>query len=171
MIVVAALAAGAFVWGKYLWKPLVKGNAELRNRIAELEKKIQKAMTVAARREKIMADLTRLNEEVVEAEKVLRRESAESPGRIMDWVENKARANRVEINELSPAGEQFSAYHKTHRFEISALAREEDLRRFLDPERWREDPLCAVKDLRLGPPDRAGRRLVRFQLLVFTYKG
>lgn len=164
---IAALALG-FVYFKFFWLPVSAAKEEARNKIAEIEGKIEKAKRQAARLERLQQELNVLNEQAVEAERRLPR--SKSVPDMLITLSSVAEKQRVTILSFTPGPVKPQQYFLELNYPVSVKGTFHNIGRFFAALAL-EERIFNIQNVNYPAPDASGEMTVTFTLLSYQYKG
>ncbi|MDX6770447.1 MAG: type 4a pilus biogenesis protein PilO [Elusimicrobiota bacterium] len=162
----ALLLIGAYV--KFFWLPISAAKAEARQKIVEIEAKIDKAKKQAARLDRLKDELNVLNEQAVQAEARLPR--SKSVPDMLVTLSSVAQKQRVTILTFAPGPVKPQQYFMELNYPITIRGSYHNVGRFLAALAL-EQRIFNVQNVTYPAPDGAGEMTVSFMLLSYQYKG
>ncbi|MBI4676331.1 MAG: type 4a pilus biogenesis protein PilO [Elusimicrobia bacterium] len=169
-LVVGVLAAGAlgFVYIKYFWLPTSARIDAARTTIEKLSKDIQTAKNTAARKPKLLEELSMLNQAALEAEKRLPR--TKSVPDILVTLQTLAKKYDVSLSNFTPQGTRAQTYYIELVYPVSIRGTCHNVGKFLASIAI-EERLYNVSNVNLANADEKGIMTVTFVLTSYQYKG
>lgn len=164
---IAAVALG-FVYIKFFWLPVSTAKASARQKIVEIEAKIDKAKKQAARLERLQQELNTLNEQAIQAE--LRLPRSKSVPDILVALSSLAQKQRVALLSFAPGPSKSQQYFIELNYPVSVRGSYHNIGRFLASLAL-EQRIFNVQNVVYPAPDASGEMTVTFMLLSYQYKG
>jgi len=166
---VLVLGALGYCYLTFFWAPISQQIGEVKAKIADAEKKIQKATHQAARLPSLEAQLVTLNEQAVAAEKRLPKKK--SVPDILVTVSEIASKYHVTLLSFTPGGQKSQQYFTELSYPITARGSFHSVGKFLAGLAI-EERIFNVQNITYaeGGPDGAEIQ-VSFTLLSYQYKG
>lgn len=156
------------VYVKFFWLPISAAKAEARQKIAEIEAKIDKAKKQAARLDRLKDELNVLNEQAVQAEARLPR--SKSVPDMLVTLSAVAQKQRVAILTFSPGPVKTQQYFMELNYPVTIRGSYHNIGRFLAALAL-EQRIFNVQNVTYPAPDGSGEMTVTFVLLSYQYKG
>lgn len=161
------LLVGGFAYFRYLWKPISARITEAGEKIEEVEGRITKAKSQAARLPQIQHELVVLNQQAVDAERRLPK--AKDVPMILDTLSRLTRKYRVELKSLGLGAPSAKQYFIEVPYSISITGTYHDVGRFLAAVAL-EERIYNVRGLSLSGGGQTDQLSVSFTLVSYQYK-
>jgi len=163
------IAMAGFFYVRFFWMPISQKITDLSSQIDEIDRKIAKATAQASRLNKLQADLAKLNQDAIEAERRLPK--TKSVPDVLVTLSTLAQQNRVDVMTFSPGPQKSQQFFTELSFPMTVRGSYHNIGRFLAAIAL-EERIFNVKDVlypAASPSD--GEMTVSFTLLTYQYKG
>ena len=169
MIVAAVLGIGGFGYAyiAFFWLPISAKIGETKQKIEQVQAKIEKATQQAARLPRLEKELIQLNEQAIEAEKRLPKKR--SVPDILVTVGGLANKHGVALNSFTPAGMAQKAFFTELSYSMSVRGSYHRVGLFLAAVAL-EERIFNVSNIVYGGGE-SGELSVTFTLISYQYKG
>jgi type IV pilus assembly protein PilO len=170
MIVAGILILGGFGYSYYtfFWAPIARKIEDTKATIEKVEAKINKAKQVSARLPRLEAELVRLNDQAVEAERRLPKKK--SVPEILVTVGGLAEKNHVTLVSFTPGAIVAKQFFSELNYPISVKGSYHNIGRFLASIAL-EERIFNVQNVLYGEAAPDGTMTVTFTLISYQYKG
>ncbi|HXS99162.1 MAG TPA: type 4a pilus biogenesis protein PilO [Elusimicrobiota bacterium] len=162
------LAVGAGVYVKFFWMPISQKMSDLSGQIEQIDSKIAKATAQASRLQRLQADLAKLNQDAVEAERRLPK--AKDVPDVLVTLSTLAQQNRVDVMSFSPGPTKSQQFFTELSYPMTVKGSYHNIGRFLAAIAL-EERIFNVKDVVYPSAGADGAMTVSFTLLTYQYKG
>ena len=162
------LCGGGYAYIRYFWLPTSAVIAKKAADIKDIEGKIERAKSQAARLPRIKKEKETLDEQAIEAEKQLPK-SRDLPA-VITTVAALARQYGVELKTFTPGNLTTQQYYIEVPYQLSVRGRYHDIGRFLAAVAL-EQRIYNVRGVNYGAPDVEGKLSVSLSLIAYQYKG
>ena len=162
------LALAGFFYVRFFWLPISQKMTDLSTQIEDIDRKIAKATAQASRLKQLQADLAKLNQDAIEAERRLPKEK--SVPDVLVTLSNLAQQNRVEIMSFAPGAQKSQQYFTELSYPMTVHGSYHNIGRFLAAIAL-EERIFNVKDIVYPSAGSDGAMTVSFTLLTYQYKG
>jgi type IV pilus assembly protein PilO len=159
---------GSIVYVKFFWLPISEKITDLSAQIEEIDRKIAKATAQASRLKQLQADLARLNQDAIEAERRLPK--SKSVPDVLVTLSALAQQNRVDVMTFSPGPQKSQQYFTELSYPMTVHGSYHNIGRFLAAIAL-EERIFNVKDVVYPAAGGDGAMTVSFTLLTYQYKG
>ncbi|MFA6092445.1 MAG: type 4a pilus biogenesis protein PilO [Elusimicrobiota bacterium] len=159
---------GGFLFFRYFWIPMSLKIKETQVKIAEVQGKINRARGQAGRLTQIQAEITRLNEQAIEAEQRLPKQK-DLPAVIIT-LSSLMRKSNVQITSFTAGRETPREYFIEVPYQVNARGMYHDIGRLFAAIAL-EQRIFNVRTVNYGSPDQDGKLTVSFTLFSYQYKG
>lgn len=153
---------------QFFWLPISAAKAEAREKIAQIEAKIDKARKQASRLDQLRLDLEALNKQAAQAELRLPR-TKDVPNMLLT-LSALAQKQRVSVVSFSPGPIREQQYFRELNYPVSIKGTYHNVGRFLAALAL-EERIFNVQSVSYPAPDGLGEMTVTFTLLSYQYKG
>lgn len=165
---VVGLGAFGYIYMAFFWLPISKKKEETVKKIEETEAKIDKARSKAGRLHQLEAELVRLNEQAIEAEKRLPKKK--SVPDILVTVTNHAERYQVQLVTFTPGKENSKQFFSELTYPIAVRGTYHNIGKFLAALAL-EERIFNVENVVYSEPLADGNMQVTFTLISYQYKG
>ena len=162
------IAVGSFLYFRFFWMPISQKMTDLSSQIEEIDSKIAKATAQASRLQRLQADLAKLNQDAIEAERRLPK--TKSVPDILVTLSNLAEQNRVNVMTFSPGPQKSQQFFTELSYPMTVRGSYHNIGRFLAAIAL-EERIFNVKDVAYPSAGGDGTMTVSFTLLTYQYKG
>jgi type IV pilus assembly protein PilO len=162
------IALGGFFYVRFFWLPISQKRTDLTDQIAQIDAKIAKATAQASRLQRLQADLAKLNQDAIEAERRLPK--TKSVPDVLVTLSNLGQQNRVNIVNFSPGPQKSQQFFIELAYPMSVRGSFHNIGRFLAAIAL-EERIFNVKDVVYPGAGGDGEMTVTFTLLTYQYKG
>jgi type IV pilus assembly protein PilO len=162
------LALGGFFYIRFFWLPISQKMTDLSSQIEEIDRKIAKATAQASRLQRLQADLAKLNQDAIEAERRLPK--TKSVPDMLVTLSTLAQQNRVDVMSFSPGAQKSQQYFTELSYPMAVHGSYHNIGRFLAAVAL-EERIFNVKDVVYPAAGGDGTMTVTFTLLTYQYKG
>lgn len=162
------VALGGFFYVRFFWLPISQKMTDLSVQIEEIDRKIAKATAQASRLQRLQADLAKLNQDAIEAERRLPK--TKSVPDMLVTLSTLAQQNRVDVMSFSPGAQKSEQYFTELSYPMAVKGSYHNIGRFLAAIAL-EERIFNVKDVVYPTAGSDGAMTVTFTLLTYQYKG
>ena len=162
------LVLGVFFYVRFFWLPISQKMSDLTQQIDEIDRKIAKATAQASRLQRLQADLAKLNQDAIEAERRLPK--SKSVPDMLVTLSNLGQQNRVSIMTFSPGAQKSQQFFIELSYPMTVKGSYHNIGRFLAAVAL-EERIFNVKDVVYPAAGGDGEMTVTFTLLTYQYKG
>lgn len=161
-------AVGTGLYVKFFWMPISQKMTDLTSQIEDIDRKIAKATAQASRLKQLQADLAKLNQDAIEAERRLPKDK--SVPDMLVTLSTLAQQNRVEIMSFVPGAQKSQQYFTELSYPMTVRGSYHNIGRFLAAIAL-EERIFNVKDIVYPAAGGDGSMTATFTLLTYQYKG
>lgn len=170
MLVAGVLGIGAFsyIYYAFFWSPISLKKEETSKKIAEIEAKIDKARSKAGQLHRLEAELVRLNDQAIEAERRLPKKKSVTD--ILVTLSTLATKYNVELMSFAPGKETSKTHFTEAAFPVSVRGTYHNIGKFLAAVAL-EERIFNVESVTYTGASAEGEMTVNFALISYQYKG
>jgi Tfp pilus assembly protein PilO len=171
MIALGVLMLGGFGYSyvAFFWLPISAKIKEANEKIAEVEKKIEKAQQQAGRLARLQQELVTLNQQAEDAEKRLPKQK-DVPDILLN-IGNLAEKAQVDLVSFAPGPASGKSPHFSElNYPMSIKGSFHNIGKFFALVSL-EDRIYNLQNVVYGAPDGGGSMTVSFTLVSYQYKG
>lgn len=165
---VVGLGAFGYIYIAFFWLPISQKKEDTRKKIEEIEGKIDKARAKAGRLHQLEAELVRLNEQAIEAEKRLPKKK--SVPDILVTVSGIAQRYQVSLISFTPGRESSKQFFAELSYPITVKGTYHNIGKFLAAVAL-EERIFNVENVTYSEPGADGAMNVTFTMISYQYKG